>query len=53
MQGDVFGKGGDFITAPEVCQVFGEVCMPPFDNLILRLNSHVCTCSALGCVGVG
>ena len=25
MQGDVFGKKGDFTTAPEVSQVFGEV----------------------------
>lgn len=25
MQGDVFGKRGDFTTAPEISQVFGEV----------------------------
>jgi NADH dehydrogenase [ubiquinone] 1 alpha subcomplex assembly factor 7 len=25
MEGDVFGKSGDFITSPEISQVFGEV----------------------------
>ena len=25
MKGDVFGQKGDFITAPEISQVFGEV----------------------------
>lgn len=24
-QGDVFGRQGDFITSPEISQVFGEV----------------------------
>ena len=27
MKGDVFGVQGDFITSPEISQVFGEVCM--------------------------
>ena len=25
----VFGRKGDFITSPEISQVFGEVCSPP------------------------
>jgi hypothetical protein len=26
MTKDVFGTGGDFITSPEISQMFGEVC---------------------------
>ena len=26
MKKDVFGKEGDFITSPEISQMFGEVC---------------------------
>ena len=27
MKGDVFGRKGDYITSPEVSQVFGEVSL--------------------------
>ena len=28
----VFGSGGDFITSPEISQVFGEVCLSYSEN---------------------
>ena len=37
MKGDVFGRKGDYITSPEINQVFGEVCMT------VHLQS-VCVC---------
>ena len=27
MTKDVFGTSGDFITSPEISQMFGEVCL--------------------------
>ena len=47
MQGDVFGKSGDFTTSPEISQVFGEVSYPKscFKFLILENKSHyIITC---------
>lgn len=36
MEKDVFGRQGDFITAPELCQLFGEVS--EMKNLILACH---------------
>lgn len=35
---DVFGAQGDFITSPEISQLFGEVCLSDF--LILYKNKY-------------
>ena len=32
MHKDVFGSSGDFITSPEISQMFGEVIFPLFLN---------------------
>lgn len=37
MKGDVFGQKGDFITAPEISQVFGEV------GVATRVRELLCT----------
>ena len=37
MKNDVFGKEGDFITSPEISQVFGEVSHFPVNFIEVRL----------------
>ena len=35
MKRDVFNKKGDFITSPEISQMFGEVCPVHLDDRLL------------------
>lgn len=52
---DVFGAQGDFITSPEVSQMFGEVSQPPplFINLLTVKDSNLVFCVNLDgwCMG--
>ena len=38
MNSDVFGQAGDFITSPEISQVFGEVLVLQTKYNIMLLN---------------
>lgn len=42
---DVFGTSGDFITSPDVSQMFGEVILPSsfFPDLKITLKKLNCT----------
>ena len=45
MNKDVFGKSGDFITAPEISQMFGEVS----NKCQLDKSTYAHTYSSLAC----
>lgn len=48
MKKDVFGTGGDFITSPEITQMFGEIigiwCVATWEQLGMEghLSAHIC-----------
>lgn len=40
MKNDVFGMRGDFITSPEISQMFGEVGKYLFNYIILKSSNY-------------
>lgn len=40
MRKDVFGRGGDFITSPEISQLFGEVSGNTFQEFFDMENTQ-------------
>ena len=49
MKNDIFGSSGDFVTGPEISQVYGEVCIL-FTLGLVNINSKASRYLVLGTV---